>query len=228
MHQYSPGSSLLDFNAGIYRMQEISVWTICRQQYQVIDDMFGSLIPSNEPSLVLYLQRFVPGHRPDRPDTPHEEIHRRHRGRQRGFAEAELLERLARSRREPVRGDLRAARHAQPLHPARRRAHRLRHRPLPHDLLGHHQLADLRPLGGAQRGLRVRPGLRPHALRGEEDRGPRAHVGLAGPGRRPDLGIRRGRAPCPDGEPDPQALVRGRHLCDLQHAHLGEPQVRDD
>ncbi len=50
-----PGSSLLLFNAGTYRLQEISLWQVVRQAYQVVDDMFGRLIPSNEPDLAVYL-----------------------------------------------------------------------------------------------------------------------------------------------------------------------------
>jgi hypothetical protein len=49
------GWDYLAFNAGTYRIQEISVWNMARQQYQVINDMFGQLIPSNEPFLALYL-----------------------------------------------------------------------------------------------------------------------------------------------------------------------------
>ena len=55
MSRYSAGSSLLDFNAGVYRMAEISLWQMVRQPYQVIDDMFGRLVPSNEPFLAIYL-----------------------------------------------------------------------------------------------------------------------------------------------------------------------------
>ncbi len=55
MVPYPGGSSLLEFNAGAYKLEEISMWSMCRQQYQVLDDMFGRLIPTNEPSLVLYL-----------------------------------------------------------------------------------------------------------------------------------------------------------------------------
>lgn len=52
---YGGGFSYLNFNAGLYKLQEISMWRMPRQPYQVIDDMFGRLIPSNEPSLILYL-----------------------------------------------------------------------------------------------------------------------------------------------------------------------------
>jgi hypothetical protein len=52
---YTAGSSQLDFNAGLYKLQEISIWQMARQAYQIIDDMFGQLIPSNEPTLVVYL-----------------------------------------------------------------------------------------------------------------------------------------------------------------------------
>ena len=38
-----------------YRIQEISFWSMARQAYQVISDMFGQLIPSNEPFLSIYL-----------------------------------------------------------------------------------------------------------------------------------------------------------------------------
>ena len=34
---------LLTFNAGVYRLEEISMWQMERQAYQVVDDMFGRL-----------------------------------------------------------------------------------------------------------------------------------------------------------------------------------------
>jgi hypothetical protein len=50
------GWNYLTFNAGsTYRIQEISFWNMARQAYQVISDMFGQLIPSNEPFLTLYM-----------------------------------------------------------------------------------------------------------------------------------------------------------------------------
>ena len=55
MTGYTAGASLLNFNAGLYKLQEISIWQMARQAYQIIDDMFGQLIPSNEPTLVVYL-----------------------------------------------------------------------------------------------------------------------------------------------------------------------------
>lgn len=55
MPGYEPGSSLLIFDAGEYKLQEISVWRVARQWYQIMDDMFGRLVPSNEPDLILYL-----------------------------------------------------------------------------------------------------------------------------------------------------------------------------
>ena len=55
MAPYSSGTSLLNFNAGPYKLEEISMWSMARQPYQVIDDMFGRLVPSNEPFLVVYL-----------------------------------------------------------------------------------------------------------------------------------------------------------------------------
>lgn len=51
----SGSGNFLSFNAGSYRIQEISFWSMTRQPYQVIADMFGQLIPSNEPFLSLYL-----------------------------------------------------------------------------------------------------------------------------------------------------------------------------
>ena len=51
---YSGGPSLI-FNAGVYKLEEISVWQMVRQPYQIIDDMFGRLVPSNEPFLAIYL-----------------------------------------------------------------------------------------------------------------------------------------------------------------------------
>ncbi len=47
--------SWLTVNAGQYKIQEISMWQMARQQYQVIDDMFGRLVIGNEPMLALYL-----------------------------------------------------------------------------------------------------------------------------------------------------------------------------
>lgn len=57
---YSAGSSLLNFNAGLYKIQEVSVWTMTRQPYQVIDDMFGRIVTSNEPFLAIYLPGGIP------------------------------------------------------------------------------------------------------------------------------------------------------------------------
>ena len=60
MTGYTAGSSLLNFNAGLYKLEEISIWSMTRQPYQIIDDMFGRLIPSNEPFLrVLYLSAIL-------------------------------------------------------------------------------------------------------------------------------------------------------------------------
>ena len=53
--QYTSGPPLLTFNAGVYRLEEISMWRMERQPYQVVDDMFGRLVPTNEPFLILYL-----------------------------------------------------------------------------------------------------------------------------------------------------------------------------
>jgi hypothetical protein len=50
------GFNYLCFDAGsTYRIQEISFWSMARQAYQVLSDMFGQLIPSNEPFLTLYI-----------------------------------------------------------------------------------------------------------------------------------------------------------------------------
>ncbi len=50
------GANSLIFNANsTYRIQEISFWSMARQAFQAISDMFGQLIPSNEPFLSLYL-----------------------------------------------------------------------------------------------------------------------------------------------------------------------------
>ena len=50
------GSNSLSFSASNnYRIQEISFWSMARQAYQVLSDMFGQLIPSNEPFLTLYM-----------------------------------------------------------------------------------------------------------------------------------------------------------------------------
>ena len=55
MTGYTAGTSLLNFNAGIYMLQEISIWQMARQAYQIIDDMFGNLVVTSEPTLVVYL-----------------------------------------------------------------------------------------------------------------------------------------------------------------------------
>src|SRR5579872_2702695 len=68
MPAYSIGSSLLKFNAGVYKLEEISIWQMARQPYQIIDDMFGRLIPSNEPFLAVYLSGSFP--LPTPPGTP--------------------------------------------------------------------------------------------------------------------------------------------------------------
>jgi hypothetical protein len=52
---YSPSGPSLSFNAGVYKLQELAMWNMARQSYQVADDMFGQLIPPNEPYLSLYL-----------------------------------------------------------------------------------------------------------------------------------------------------------------------------
>lgn len=51
-------SSWLSFNnnnSSLYKLSEISVWNACRQPYQVINDMFGRLVVSNESTLAVYL-----------------------------------------------------------------------------------------------------------------------------------------------------------------------------
>ena len=55
MAGWQKGSSMLNFNAGLYRLEEISMWQMVRQPCQVIDDMFGRLVATNEPFLILYL-----------------------------------------------------------------------------------------------------------------------------------------------------------------------------
>jgi hypothetical protein len=52
---YAAGSPLLSFNAGRYRLEEISFWGMARAQYQILDDMFGRLMLENEPFLSVYL-----------------------------------------------------------------------------------------------------------------------------------------------------------------------------
>jgi hypothetical protein len=44
MPAYSPGSSLLAFYAGPNSLEEISLWSMSRAQYQILDDMFGRLV----------------------------------------------------------------------------------------------------------------------------------------------------------------------------------------
>jgi hypothetical protein len=56
LQPYSAGTPLLDFNAGgLYKLEEIALWRMARQPYQIVDDMFGRLVPSNEPYLIVYL-----------------------------------------------------------------------------------------------------------------------------------------------------------------------------
>ena len=55
MSSWAGGSSSLTFNAGLYKLQEICLWSMTRQPYQVIDDMFGRIVYTNEPNLVIYL-----------------------------------------------------------------------------------------------------------------------------------------------------------------------------
>jgi hypothetical protein len=55
MTGYSGGSPVLRFEGGRYKLQEISLWRMARQQYQVINDMFGQLVAPNEPDLIIYL-----------------------------------------------------------------------------------------------------------------------------------------------------------------------------
>ncbi len=55
MTGFTAGSPELSFNAGHYRLAEIGMWRMIRQQFQVVDDMFGRLIPTNEPFLIVYL-----------------------------------------------------------------------------------------------------------------------------------------------------------------------------
>jgi hypothetical protein len=55
MPGYTAGP-LLSFNAGSrYRLTEISMWQMVRQQSQLLSDMFGRLDPDSEPLLVVYL-----------------------------------------------------------------------------------------------------------------------------------------------------------------------------
>ncbi len=77
MVPYSGGFSLLDFNAGTCKLQEMSLWSMTRQPYQVIDDMFGRLVPTNEPFLTIYLSgsfqlpsKVVPSPPPNPPLLP--------------------------------------------------------------------------------------------------------------------------------------------------------------
>jgi hypothetical protein len=60
MASYSKGWSELSFNAGEYRLEEISLWSMSRAQYQIQDDMFGRLVASSEPFLTVYLSAQFP------------------------------------------------------------------------------------------------------------------------------------------------------------------------
>jgi hypothetical protein len=55
MTGYTGGQRQLAVNAGAYRLAEFSMWGMARQPFQIVDDMFGRLIPTNEPFLLLYL-----------------------------------------------------------------------------------------------------------------------------------------------------------------------------
>ena len=47
-----------------------AIWTMTRQPYQVIDDMFGRIVTSNEPLLALYLPTASPRRRSTAPSSP--------------------------------------------------------------------------------------------------------------------------------------------------------------
>ena len=70
MSLYSPGISLLLFNAGLCKLAEISMWQMARQQYQVLSDMYGRLVTSNEPYLKLYLSASFVVQSPTTPPPP--------------------------------------------------------------------------------------------------------------------------------------------------------------
>ena len=46
----------LEFNAGFYKLSEISMWNTARQQFQILNDMFGRLIVDRSPGLAVYLR----------------------------------------------------------------------------------------------------------------------------------------------------------------------------
>ena len=69
MTPYAAGESLLNFNAGAYRLEEISIWSMTRQQYQILDDMFGRLI-TPQPFLNVYLSGSLSLQRTTAPALP--------------------------------------------------------------------------------------------------------------------------------------------------------------
>lgn len=52
--------TFLELNAGQYKLSEISIWQMCRQPAQILDDMFGRIVTTNEPLLALYLAGSYP------------------------------------------------------------------------------------------------------------------------------------------------------------------------
>ena len=140
-----------------------------RQPYQVIDDMFGRIVTSNEPFLVVYLPGGIPVPSLDSPILPMKAYIDNI-----GVSNDGTLSSLIFSNSSldlsgcPCVGRLRPARHAQPLHAARRRAHRLRHRPLPDHLLGHAQQRHRYARRRDQRSLRLHQGQRPHLYAGKK------------------------------------------------------------
>ena len=147
MVRYSGGFSFLDFNAGIYRLEEISMWQMARQPYQVIDDMFGRLVPVQRAVPPIYLSGIVRSFRrrlcPTRRRPPllpmntfidNISVTNAAIRRSQSSSTASLdLPGLSRGR------PLRSVDHAQSLHAAGRGAHGLRYRARPDHLLGHAQ-----------------------------------------------------------------------------------------
>ena len=60
--------SWLQLDAGRYRLAEICMWQVARQPYQVLDDMFGRLVP--DPTLSLYISGTKPAPLLDTPLLP--------------------------------------------------------------------------------------------------------------------------------------------------------------
>lgn len=226
MSVYVAGSSLLAFNAGPYRLEEISIWSMVRAQYQILDDYVR---PSRDGQRAVPLglsERRVLAQRCPAARLADEQIARRCRVRERHHVvRFRVHAGHSRSYRQSVRRAVRSAHHAKPLHAAGRGPDRVRYGAVPDELLRHAQYDDRYAGGRDQRSVRLHQEQRHHALRRQESRRPDADVGVARTGRRTDHRLRRRCSARADGQSDQQVVVRGRVVRDPHSADVGNAQV---